>query len=122
MTVRHGLTSFYFSGYDKAILTAFNPSAQRMTTGATFALAEKPAAITAFRPAVAAMSDENATQAEHNKVNLILRRPWIRVFRDGRRYRIEIWDAPKGKSERYTGATLDEAIEKAKAGETDDKD
>jgi hypothetical protein len=65
------------------------------------------------------MSDEIATQEEHNKVNRILGRPWTRVFIDDGRYRIEIWNAPKGKAEHYTGATLDEAIEKAKAGHAD---
>jgi hypothetical protein len=71
-------------------------------------------------PDTCIMSDRPATQADHKKVNRILGRPWTRVFRDEDGYRIEIWNAPKGKSERYTGVTLDEAIEKAKAGDADD--
>jgi hypothetical protein len=63
------------------------------------------------------MSGMNAAQTEQNKVNRILGSPWTRVFVDDGRYRIEIWNAPKGKLERYTGTTLDDAIEKAKAGD-----
>jgi hypothetical protein len=65
------------------------------------------------------VSDENATQAERNKVNLIRGRPWTRVFRDKDGYRIEIWHVAKGTTERFSGATLDEAIERAKAGDAD---